>query len=275
MALTPINAFKLARTMWMLVPETLTRLRDEVELRLVAIEGGGGSQTQLALAAPTELTIAAGSITPTQSIHRVDTQGDAGSDDLDTIAGTASGKLYLLRPENAARAVVVRDTGGGTGNIRTPHAQSITLAAVTDWALLISDGTNLTVVAFRTAAANGGGAGLIIGLLSALTTTAKTSVIAAINEVDANADAAAAVAAAAVSFASIQTARDAMVAGSVTFAGLTLTASSKVYPIKEIEDPAASGALTVGAVTPGAPGSVTVTSANGAETSTIRVIVFG
>lgn len=80
---------------------------------------------------------------------------------------------------------------------------------------------------------------------------------------------------AAVPLASVQTARAAMVAGSVTFATLTLTASSIVVPIKEIEDPLATGLLTVGAVTPGAPGSVTITSADNAETSTIRVLVIG
>lgn len=79
----------------------------------------------------------------------------------------------------------------------------------------------------------------------------------------------------AVPLASVQTARDAMVAGSVTFATLTLTASSVVVPMKEIEDPLASGLLTVGAITPGAPGSVTVTSADNAETSTIRILVIG
>lgn len=79
----------------------------------------------------------------------------------------------------------------------------------------------------------------------------------------------------AVPLASVQTATGAMVAGSVTFATLTLAAASIVVPMKEIEDGAASGALTVGAVTPGAPGSVTITSADNAETSTIRVLVLG
>jgi hypothetical protein len=79
----------------------------------------------------------------------------------------------------------------------------------------------------------------------------------------------------AVQAASCQTARGVMVAGSVTFSTLTLTAASLIVPMKEIEDGAASGLLTVGAITPGAPGSVTITSANGAETSTIRILVIG
>jgi len=80
---------------------------------------------------------------------------------------------------------------------------------------------------------------------------------------------------AAVPLASVQQAVGTMVAGSVTFAAFTLTASSVVVPIKEVEDGAASGALTVGAITPGAPGSVTITSDDNAETSTIRALVIG
>lgn len=110
------------------------------------------ARTTLRLKSTTELTIAAGAVTVTQSMHRVDTEADAASDDLDTISGTVDGKLYFLRPENVARNIVLRDTGGGAGNIRTPRAQSITLVALTDWAVLLSDGTNLTVIAHRTAA---------------------------------------------------------------------------------------------------------------------------
>ena len=82
-------------------------------------------------------------------------------------------------------------------------------------------------------------------------------------------------AAGAVQLASVQQAVGTMVAGSVTFAGLTLTASSVVVPIKQVEDTANSGALTIGAITPGAPGSVTITSADNGETSTIRALVIG
>lgn len=64
-----------------------------------------------------------------------------------------------------------------------------------------------------------------------------------------------------------------MVAGVATFA-LTVTASSKIMVAKEVRDPAADGALTVTKVN-GAPGSVTVTSADNAETSTIRILVIG
>lgn len=166
------------------VPSALKAVRDDAETRLAAIEAGTQSLTQLLFPAPTELTISgAGGIATTQVTHKVDTNADAATDDLDTITGVANGELVLLRPENAARNVVIRDTGGGTGNIRTPHGKSITLKALTDWALGIGDGTNVTIVAFRTAAGDGGGAGAIIGLLTALSTTEKGTIVGAINEV--------------------------------------------------------------------------------------------
>jgi hypothetical protein len=180
------------------------------------------AENLLAFNAPTELTIASGAVTATQTLHSIDTQGDAASDDLDTISGTVNGEIYLVRPQDAGRTVVIRDTGGGTGNIRTPFAQSISLAELTDWAMLVSDGTNLTVIAFRTAAANGGGAGVIIGLLSALTTTDKSTVVAALNEVKANAIAAPA----------YQAGTATLVSGTVDVAtGITVAANSRVIPL--------------------------------------------
>jgi hypothetical protein len=57
------------------------------------------------------------------------------------------------------------------------------LAEDDDWALGISDGVDVTIVAFRTLSQTGGGAGVLIGDLTALTTTDKTSAVVAINEV--------------------------------------------------------------------------------------------
>lgn len=99
---------------------------------------------KLFASASTELTIASGAITATQGVHTVDTQGDAASDDLDTINGLAEGDLLLLRPNNAARTVVLKH---GTGNIFCPGGQDVSLAEATDWALLSSDGTNVVVIA--------------------------------------------------------------------------------------------------------------------------------
>ena len=61
-----------------------------------------------------ELTIASGAITVTGNYHDVDTEADAASDDLDTINGGVDGAILVLRANNDARTVVVKDS---TGNI--------------------------------------------------------------------------------------------------------------------------------------------------------------
>ena len=61
-----------------------------------------------------ELTIAAGSVTLTKSYHKIDTQGDAAEDDLDTIAGGAEGRIIYLRAEHTDRTVILKN---GTGNL--------------------------------------------------------------------------------------------------------------------------------------------------------------
>ncbi len=61
------------------------------------------------------LTIAAGVVTATGSYHRIDTEGGAATDDLDTINGGESGMHLFIQAMNDARTVVVKD---GTGNIR-------------------------------------------------------------------------------------------------------------------------------------------------------------
>lgn len=71
-----------------------------------------------------ELTISSGSITPTGVYHRVDTEGDAASDDLDTITAGTSGQKLILRAENDARDVVIKHN---SGNIATSDELDITL----------------------------------------------------------------------------------------------------------------------------------------------------
>ena len=63
----------------------------------------------------TELTIAGGVITATQSYHDIDTAGGAGTDDLDTINGGDIGSILVIRAEHSDRTVVVK---AGTGNLR-------------------------------------------------------------------------------------------------------------------------------------------------------------
>lgn len=118
------------------------------------------------LGAASELTIAAGAVAATRSYHTIDTEADAASDDLDDITGLAAGEILLVTPANAARTVVLKHAVGAS-KIACPGARDISLAESTDWALLVSNGTQATVVAYNTLA-NGGG-----GLGSALASTAN------------------------------------------------------------------------------------------------------
>ena len=85
-----------------------------------------------------ELTVASGSITLRESIHRVDTEGDAASDDLDTIVGGWVGRTVTLFPSHTARTVVVKD---GTGNILVSGGD-FSMDNTGDSISLIFDGSN-------------------------------------------------------------------------------------------------------------------------------------
>lgn len=89
--------------------------------------------------AATELTIATGAVTITQSVHTIDTEADAASDDLDTISGGATGDVIYLRAANDARTVVLKN---GTGNILTYSSSDITLDEDHKVVMLIYNGTN-------------------------------------------------------------------------------------------------------------------------------------
>lgn len=74
-----------------------------------------------------DATISSGAITATTSRVRLDTEGAAATDDLDTINGGEDGALIILSTNNSARDVVVRHLGGGTGNIRLDGAADYTI----------------------------------------------------------------------------------------------------------------------------------------------------
>lgn len=65
---------------------------------------------------PSEVTISGGVITVSQTYHTVDTQGDAATDDLDTIddSNLSNVAILVLRAESSTRSVVLKD---GTGNL--------------------------------------------------------------------------------------------------------------------------------------------------------------
>lgn len=73
-------------------------------------------------------TIASGAITATKSGMKLDTEGAASSDDLDTISAGSDGDILILKTTSSSRDVVVRHLGGGTGNIRLSGAADLTLA---------------------------------------------------------------------------------------------------------------------------------------------------
>lgn len=69
----------------------------------------------------TELTMDTnGEVTVTQSYHRIDTFGDAGTDDLVVInGGTAGDIIYICAADDARTIVLKHDDTGGTGKIVT------------------------------------------------------------------------------------------------------------------------------------------------------------
>lgn len=102
--------------------------------------GAGGSQADLIFDAATELTIATGAITATQGAHTIDTEADAASDDLDTIAGGTAEEVIVVRANNAARTVVLKHAIGAN-RIACVGGRDISLAEANDAAILFYNGT--------------------------------------------------------------------------------------------------------------------------------------
>lgn len=84
-----------------------------------------------------ELTISSGEITVTNSRHTVDTEGDAASDDLDTINGAVAGAFVFLQAEHGARTIVLKD---GTGNLKL--AGDFSMNTTNDVIMLFTGGGN-------------------------------------------------------------------------------------------------------------------------------------
>lgn len=91
--------------------------------------------------AATELTIdASGEIVLTGSHHKIDTFGDASTDDLETIdpATAPASNLVILRPEHTDRSVVIKHN---VGNIFLSGGADITLDNIEDHIMLFYDDT--------------------------------------------------------------------------------------------------------------------------------------
>lgn len=90
-----------------------------------------------------ELTIATGSVTPTAGCHNIDTEGDAGTDDLANIIQTnhPDGRVLLIRANNTGRTVVVKHAATGVGEIILSDASDLSLDETYKWLLLKRTGT--------------------------------------------------------------------------------------------------------------------------------------
>ena len=84
-----------------------------------------------------ELTIASGVVTATQSYHTIDTEGNAATDDLSTINGGTAGQVLTIRANHTDRTVVVKD---GLSNLQLEGDMSLDNAQ--DTISMIYDGTN-------------------------------------------------------------------------------------------------------------------------------------
>lgn len=103
--------------------------------QLLDVDGTAIIQT-LMTDGSTELTIAAGVITVTQTFHRIDTEADASTDNLDTINGGTDGQFLVIRAESGGREVVVTTAG----NITTSDGNNVALDELYKFLLLIYDG---------------------------------------------------------------------------------------------------------------------------------------
>ena len=90
---------------------------------------------RISFEAPTTVTIAADTITPTNPVHNVDTEGGAAADDLTTITADATNwpRLLILRNANAARLVTIK----AGGNIDLAPQGDLRLISTTSHVLLL------------------------------------------------------------------------------------------------------------------------------------------
>lgn len=118
----------------------------------IAIAGGAAlGEFILDVRAATGLTIAVGTAVMTQTLHSIDTEAAAASDDLDTITGGAEGDFLILFPASAARTVVIKHAAGAD-RFFCPNAADISLAESTDYILALRNATQWVVLSKSTLA---------------------------------------------------------------------------------------------------------------------------
>jgi len=108
---------------------------------LITLDGSDGTiKSEIySYGTPTELTIATGVITAIRSYHKVDTQADDATDELDTINGGSAGMLLILTSENDGRDTTLKH---GTGNLRLSQGNDFILDNINATIILIYNGTN-------------------------------------------------------------------------------------------------------------------------------------
>lgn len=122
---------------------TGTTVIEHIQAMLAAIKQLPGAE------AFTELTISSGVVVPTSCAFTVDTEGNAGSDNLDKIQITnlRDGSYITVRPENIARVVTIRHMQGGSGQIHLASTGTYILNAVNSAIILQLKGTTWYEVA--------------------------------------------------------------------------------------------------------------------------------
>lgn len=118
----------------------------QLDSAITNFRDGSNSFNQINFNSFTSRTISSGAIVADKTLITVDTEAAAASDELDNLTSPASGDYMIIKIANAARTVVVRDTGGGTGNIRTPAGTNITLSLTTQLMMLVYNGTTWNVI---------------------------------------------------------------------------------------------------------------------------------
>jgi hypothetical protein len=91
-----------------------------------------------------ELTISSGAVEATKSFHKIDTEADASTDNLDNITGGSDGDILVLTSVSGTRDIVLRHSNG---NLRLTDATNFTLGTSADTIMLVFNGTNWLQIA--------------------------------------------------------------------------------------------------------------------------------
>lgn len=105
-------------------------------LRNFAAQLAGGAAEQT-------LTIASGTVTPTQAVHAIETENGDAADDLALIgqSNVPAGWEVRIRCADASHVVTVKHNAGGTGSINLADGQDLALNDITMWLDLQRRGT--------------------------------------------------------------------------------------------------------------------------------------